>query len=248
MSDVRLSVILPGYNESHAVAAAVGRYVAALEGGGMSDFELVVVDDGSTDGMGELADRLADRHARVRVIHMERNSGQVACILRGFREARGRVLTHNGMDLPFDPGDTPAAMAAIDGGADVVVVQRRTRESYGMVRKIVSWTNVLLVRLLFGSRFRDHNFVQFFRREVVESVPVLSNGVSTVTVELIVRAVRMGYAGVAIDAEYHQRTTGKSTVTLRKVGHAFLQVMHLWRLMRRGGRRRRSRTNAGGVS
>ena len=199
--------------------------------------------------MGELADRLADRHARVRVIHMERNSGQVACILRGFREAHGRVLTHNGMDLPFDPADTPAAMAAIDGGADVVVVQRRTRESYGIARKVVSWANVLLVRLLFGSRFRDHNFVQFYRREVVQSVPVLSNGVSTVTVEMILRAVRTGYAVVGIDAEYHERKTGKSTVTLRKVVHAFGQVMHLRLLLCTSPRkRRRSSKNAGAVS
>src|SRR5262249_18424386 len=157
-----LTVILPGYNERAALAAAVDAYRASLTRNGI-DFELLVIDDASTDGMGELADRLATCDSRLRVLHHERNQGQVACILHGFREARGCFLTHNGMDLPFHPNDTVTALALLREGADVVVVERRDRKSYGTVRKVLSWVNVFLLKAVFRSPFRDHNFVQFFR-------------------------------------------------------------------------------------
>src|SRR5438045_95941 len=93
-----ISVVLPGYNERAALEAAVNAYRSTFEREAV-DFELLVIDDASTDGMGSLADKLAAEDRRVRVFHHPCNRGQVAGILRGFREARGRYVTHNGMDL-----------------------------------------------------------------------------------------------------------------------------------------------------
>jgi len=235
-ADPLLSIVLPGYNEVDALEWAVDRYLEALARCGVGDFEIILVDDGSTDGTGPLADRIARKHRRVRVLHNERNVGQSASLLRGFGLARGRILTWNGVDIPFQPEDMAKVLPWFDGPVDVVVVQRSSRQAYGIVRKIISWSNVLLLRLLFASPFRDHNFVQFFRREVIESIEVRSAGVSTVTAELIIRAKRQGYRVVAVDAEYHQRTAGKSTITLGKTVHAFLETMRLWWLMQTGGR------------
>lgn len=232
MSGILLTVVLPGLNEFDALPLAIERYGDALARCGVDDYELIIVDDGSTDGMGELADRIAGERPKVRVLH-QKNQGQVASILRGFASARGRILTHNGMDLPFDPGDTAVAVECVRKGADVVVVQRKTRESYGYWRRTVSVANVFLARFLFGSQFVDHNFVQFYRREAVASAPVLSRGVSTVTLELIVRMRRMGYRLVGMDSEYHRRESGKSTITLRKTLHAFMETVRLWWLMNR---------------
>ena len=231
MLNIALTIVLPGFNERETLPSAVKRYMGALAQSGVDDYELLIVNDGSTDGMDEIANRLANEHSQIRVLHQE-NQGQVASILRGFENARGSVVTHNGMDLPFEPKATASVLHLFDEGADVVVVQRRSRESYGLFRKAVSWSNVGLVRLLFGSPFQDHNFVQFYRREVIESVPIRSSGVSTVTLELIVRARRMGYRVVAIEAEYYQRQTGKSTVTMKRIVHAFLETIRLWRIMR----------------
>jgi hypothetical protein len=113
-----------------------------------------------------------------------------------------------------------------------VVVERNDRTSYGLVRKAVSWVNLLLVRLLFRSPCRDHNFIQFYRREIIEAVPVRSTGVSTVTLEFIVRASRQGFRVVRMAADYHQRRAGRSTVTARKVFHALVQTLRLWLLLR----------------
>jgi dolichol-phosphate mannosyltransferase len=231
-STPEISVVLPGYNERAALEAAVNAYRSTFERDGIN-FELLVIDDASTDGMGPLADQLAADDGRVRVFHHACNRGQVAGILRGFREARGRYVTHNGMDLPFHPDDTAKPMALLRGGADVVVVERSGRNAYGMTRKILSWGNTALLRVLLGSPFTDHNFVQFFRRDVVAALPVQTSGVSTVTPELILRARHAGYRVVSLPADYHRRQTGRSTVTVAKVARSARELFRLWQALRR---------------
>jgi dolichol-phosphate mannosyltransferase len=226
-----LSVVLPGYNERAALETAVNAYRSSLEREGI-DFELLVIDDASTDGMGGLADQLAAADARVRVFHHERNQGQVAGILRGFREARGRYVTHNGMDLPFHPDDTVAPLSLLGEGADVVVVERTDRNSYSLVRRLLSRGNGFLLQALFASPFTDHNFVQFFRREVAAALPVQTSGVSTVTPELILRALRAGYRVTSFPADYHRRQTGRSTITTTKVARTARELFRLWNVMR----------------
>lgn len=224
-----LSVVLPCWNEEAALPGAVAVYLSALPASGVESFEVLIVNDASTDRSGAIADELARSDPRVRVLHHERNQGQVAGILNGFRAARGEVVTHNGVDLPFDPADTAAMLQVIREGADVVVVERTTREAYGLLRKVLSAGNVALWRLLFGSPFRDHNFVQFYRRAVVAGLPVVSRGVSTVTPELIVRARRAGFRVVARPAAYHRRRSGSSSITVKKVAHAAIETLRLWR-------------------
>lgn len=228
-ADPKLTVILPGYNEESSLLRAVDQYRDELPG--MVDFEIIIVDDGSTDGMGVLADEIARDDSRVRVVHQARNLGQAASILHGFDEAEGLLVTHNGVDLPFHPRDVRRVLLCFEEGADVVVVERANRTAYGIVRKIISWCNVFLLRLLFDTPFRDHNFVQFFRRDIIRSIKVRSRGVSTVMPELIFRARRCGYDVVSITADYHKREIGNSTITARKVFHSVLETIRLWRLM-----------------
>ncbi len=226
-----LSVVLPAFNESNGLRAAVSCYLAELSAAGI-DGELIIIDDASTDGTGAVADELAANDARVRVVRHERNLGQVAGIRNGFRHARGAIVTHNGVDLPFHPRDTRRMIEAIRAGSDVVVVQRASRAAYGIRRKVISWANIGMLKLLFGSPFVDHNFVQFYRSEVTRRLPIRSNGVSTVTPELIFRAIRAGYRVTAETAEYHERRTGTSSIRLGKVLHAFGQTIRLWGLLR----------------
>jgi glycosyltransferase involved in cell wall biosynthesis len=235
LSAPELSIVLPCYNEQANLASAVTTYYQELAVAGFEDCEIIVVNDASTDRTGELADELAQRDPRLRVVHHDRNQGQSAAILNGFRAARGRVLTHNGIDLPFHPRDVARMLALIREGADVVVVERSNRQAYNLVRKVISWCNILLLRLLFGSPFADHNFVQFYRREVFEAVPVLSRGVSTVTAELIFRALGAGFQVQSCPAEYHARQIGCSTITPRKVLYAVVETFRLWWLTRPGG-------------
>jgi len=233
-----LTVVLPAYNEEAALQVTVEAYIETFRADGLDDWELILVNDGSSDRTGEVAEALARGDARIRAIHHARNQGQSAAFLRGCREARGEVITWNGADLPFHPRDVKRMLAEIRNGADMVVVERSHRKAYNLRRKIISWSNVLVLRMLFGSPFRDHNFVQFFRREVLESMRIVSAGASTVTAEIIFRAMRGGWRVVPVAAEYHQRTLGESTITPGRIVHTVGQTFRLWQQMRsepRGG-------------
>lgn len=226
-----LSIILPGYNERESLAAAVEAHRRACESGGIGDFEMIIVDDASSDGMDEVARQLAANDRRIRVLTHIANGGQVEAILTGFRAARGAVVTHNGIDLPFDPNDLIHVMSRFDNGADVVVVERRDRRAYGWGRTLLSWANVAVLRLLFRSPVRDHNFVQFYRREVFASLAVRSRGVSTVTAELIVRAFAAGYRIDRVKADYHARRAGRGTVGAGKAFAALRETLRLRALL-----------------
>jgi glycosyltransferase involved in cell wall biosynthesis len=229
---IELSVILPAYNEGAAVAKAVERYAAALPRF-CRNFEIVVINDGSTDDTLLVARDAARDRPYVRVLNNETNLGQSRSLLRGFAEARGAAVMHNAMDLCFDPDDTGLVLDVLRQGADVVVVERKDRQAYGIVRKVISWGNILLTQALIGSPFTDHNFVQAFRRSVLEAIQVETTGVSTVTTELIVKAHRLGLNVRSLSAAYHARREGKSTITLGKILHTMRELRRLGAIMRR---------------
>jgi undecaprenyl-phosphate 4-deoxy-4-formamido-L-arabinose transferase len=229
---VELSIILPAYNEGPAVVEAIEQYAACLARLGIT-YELLVIDDGSRDNTRQLAEQAARRHPGVRVLCNPANRGQVATILRGFAECRGQAAMHNGVDLPFAPADTGRVVECLRAGADIVVVERANRRAYGWFRKAVSWGNIALVKLLLGSPFSDHNFVQAYRRPVLEAIAVESAGVSTVTPELILKGLRRGFQVHAITAAYQPRRHGQSTITVRKIVCALVELVKLWRILRR---------------
>jgi len=137
------------------------------------------------------------------------------------------------VDLPLAPEDTSLLLDALRSGADIVVVERRNREAYGVIRKLISWSNVALVRLLLRSPFLDHNFVQAYRRSALERLPVESAGVSTVTAELISKGVAAGYKVVSVPATYHARRAGRSSVTVRRIVRSILELLRLRAILRR---------------
>lgn len=222
-----LSIVLPGYNEHQSLAAAVDAHRRACDVMGISGFEIIIVDDASTDGMDQVAAQLTAADPRVRVLTHTVNRGQVAAILTGLRAARGKIVTHNGVDLPFNPNDLSHVWPRLAAGADVVVVERLDRRAYGWGRKLLSWINVALLRLLFHTPVSDHNFVQFFRRETLVHLPLRSRGVSTVTAELVVRAFAAGYRVDRIAADYCARRAGRGSVTLWRAAAALTETLRL---------------------
>ena len=230
-----LSVVLPAFNECAGIAAAVAAYRESFARQGFEAWELLLVDDGSRDGTAEAIDGLAQLDPRIRALHHVQNQGQVPALLTGFAAAIGETVTHNGVDLPFSPDDTAAARERLARGLDLLVVERQDRSSYGVARKVVSWGNSLAWRTLFRSPFRDHNFVQFFRRRALPEIWPQSRGVNTATAEMILRAVRLGRRVEAMPAFYHQRQTGRSSVRFRSVVRAVRAVGGLW-WRTRGGR------------
>jgi glycosyltransferase involved in cell wall biosynthesis len=226
LGPIELSLVLPAYNEGSAIRRAVEKYLPVLAAL-CTDFEIIVIDDGSTDDTRLHAEAAARLHSSIRVLSNPTNCGQAATLCRGFREARGDVVTHNGVDLPFAPEDTCRLLECLGAGADVVLVERIHRQAYGMFRKLISWTNILFVRAMFRSPFNDHNFVQAYRRSVLHRIPIESRGVSTVTTELILKALALGLNVQALKIPYHPRNHGHSSITLVKILHTVLELLHL---------------------
>lgn len=205
---IELSVILLGYNEQENIEASVRSCDSALDRLGIT-YEIIVVNDGSNDRTGEIADELAANLSFVRVIHNPINLNVGSSLLIGMRAARGRFVTHNSMDLPFDPAEIGRLVEKF-GSSDVVVVVRTGRSAHSLWRQITSLTHHWIVRLLFFIDVRDMNFVQAYRREILADIPVRARSPAFVTPELIIRALRRGYRITEVEAHFHKRRFGKA--------------------------------------
>jgi glycosyltransferase involved in cell wall biosynthesis len=136
MTTPGVSLVIPVFNEEESLAVLAGEIRAALEPAGIS-YEVIYVDDGSTDGSPAVLQALAREDPRVRVIRQRRNSGQSAALDAGFRFARGGVVVTLDSDLQNDPADIPRLLERMSGDYDVVSgVRTRRRDSW--VRRISS--------------------------------------------------------------------------------------------------------------
>jgi glycosyltransferase involved in cell wall biosynthesis len=203
-----LSLILPALNEEGNLEAALNRSVAALDGC-CREFEIIVIDDGSTDRTAAIAEAYAAADPRVRVLRNARNENYGVSLRRGIEAARCDWVSHNGADLPLAPEDYPQFFAHFDD-ADVVVATRMTKEAHSAWRRVTSGVNHLLLQLLFSPRSSDLNFTQFYRRTIFERISPLSTSPAFITPELILRAERSGLRVLETEAEFRRRSAGKA--------------------------------------
>ena len=208
MTPPSLTLILPGYNEEASIEEAV-RSALALLAGLAPEHEIVIVDDGSTDGTPALADRLAAESPAVRVIHNPVNLGVGISVLIGFHAATKDVVLHSAMDRPFDLADLKEVLPLFPA-ADVVAIVRTDRTAHAPWRKLTSWVNHWMIRLLFRCGLRDMNFVQLYKREVLQRVRVKAKSPAFVTPELLIRARDQGFRIVEARLPFHPRRAGKA--------------------------------------
>ncbi|HYD47449.1 MAG TPA: glycosyltransferase family 2 protein [Terriglobales bacterium] len=224
---MQLSVIYPAYNEELNIRRTVERSLAALREI-FTEFELLIIDDGSRDATGAIADELAAVHPEIRVIHQPRNLGGGAALVCGLGQARGELITHNGMDYCFDLRDLRLMLPLLEE-ADIVVATRTSRPGYSAYRKLNSVVNVWLLNRLFGLNLRDYNFVQIYKRAVVDAIRVEGRSASFVTAELMIRARDLGFRLRQIDIEYHAREFGVATSgNPRVVARSVWETIHFW--------------------
>jgi len=229
-----ITVIYPTYNEEKNLRATIERSLAALRPL-FREFEVLIVNDCSKDATPQLAEQLAAEHPEVRVLHNEKNLGSGGAWAHGLRQARGQLITHNGMDYPFDLADLALMMPLLDE-ADVVVAVRKDRETYTLFRKITSWGNLALLNILFPLRLRDYNFTQLYKRQVLEAVETETRSAAFITPETMIRAHDLGFRVKPIPITYHPRLHGVATSGSFCVIYTSLRdMLRFWvrRLLRR---------------
>jgi glycosyltransferase involved in cell wall biosynthesis len=194
-----------------AAREACGSLIAAGE---IGDYELLVIDDASTDRTGAIADAIAAADRRVRVVHHPKNRKLGGSLKTGFAEARGDLVLYTDADLPFDMDELQKACRLMRHyEADILSAYRFDRTGEGYVRVIYSTIYNILVRVLFGVRIRDINFAfKLCRRRVLDEIELVSEG-SFIDAELVIRTIRSGGKVVQFGVDYFPRTRGVSTLS-----------------------------------
>ena len=234
-------LVVPTYNEVGNLEALVRDVLETLRRASPEGFVVLIVDDNSPDGTGDLADRLAAEHAPVRVLHRPAKGGLGPAYLAGFAEAlaggAGYVMEMDA-DFSHDPADLSALLDAARDGADVVLGSRYVPgggvTDWGPVRRLVSRGGSWYARVALG--MREHDLTggfKCFRRAALETIElgtVRSQGYAF-QIELSYRAARRGLRIVEVPIVFRERRVGTSKMSARIALEAFWRVpqMRGWR-------------------
>jgi glycosyltransferase involved in cell wall biosynthesis len=228
-----LSIFFPMWNEEAYVERAVDAAGAVCDElvaqGQLSDYELIIVDDASTDATPEIADRLAREDPRIKVVHHPVNRKLGGSMKTGFAAATGDLVLYTDADLPFDFTELHKALRIMRiYESDIVSAYRHDRTEEGSSRAIYTFFYNLLIRLMFGVKMRDINFAfKLCKRHIFEHIQLQSEG-SFIDAELVIRAKKLGFVVTQFGVDYFPRTRGQSTLSSPAIIAKILQEM--WQL------------------
>jgi glycosyltransferase involved in cell wall biosynthesis len=214
----KLSVFFPMWNEQdyieRAIDAAREECEDLMSGGDIGDYELIIVDDASTDATPDIAARLSAHDHRIRIVRHPENRKLGGSMKSGYAAASGDLVLYTDADLPFDMHDVHKAIRLLRYyDADMVSAYRFDRTGEGYVRTVYSFFYNMMVRVLFGVRMRDINFAfKLCRTRIFEHVELKSEG-SFIDAELAVKAHKYGYTVIQFGVDYFPRTRGVSTLS-----------------------------------
>lgn len=232
ISPLSISVFFPCYNEEENVentTRAALEHVAKLS----DDFEIIIVNDGSKDRTGEIADALAADISHVRAVHNNPNLGYGGALQKGFREATKPWVFYTDGDGQFDFAELEKLLP-LATKFDIVSAYRIKR-SDPIIRKIngAAWTT--LVNVVFGMWIRDIDCAfKLFPRKLFDEIEMCSGG-ALIDAEILARAKRKGYSVGQIGVHHYPRTAGEQTgANLGVILRAFKELMLLRGRIARG--------------
>lgn len=232
-----ISLVYPMFNERKCIVQALNHAVSVLPIVA-SRWEIIVVDDGSTDGCGKIADHAARSHPNIRIVKHAQNRGLGKTLRDGFAEARHEVVLYSDADLPYDLSILKTALPRLKE-AELIAGYRLTRRETA-VRFIYSKVYNALIRLLFGLPVRDVNFsFKLFKRSILDSVRLESEG-SFIDAELLIKVREAGFAIGEVGVVYLHRRHGLSKLSsLPVILKIFQEGARQWLRWKKRGRRPR---------
>jgi len=220
-----LSVVVPIKDECanlRPLHEKLSRALVPLLGQALSDYEIVLVDDGSSDGSFAVLEELAGKDERVKVIALRRNFGQTPALRAGIDWSRGDVLVTMDGDLQNDPADIPMLLAKLNEGHDAVFGLRKNRQDRMLMRKLPSFLGNWLIRKVTGSQIKDMGCtLRAMRRELAEALPLYGEMHRFVPVLAKMHGARV----TQVDVEHHPRVAGQTKYNLSRSVRVLLDLI-----------------------
>jgi glycosyltransferase involved in cell wall biosynthesis len=216
MTSPKLSIVIPVFNERPTILTVIESVQASLQRQGLSNHEIIAVNDGSTDGTAEVLETVPG----IRFIDLMRNCGKGGAVKAGFEAATGDIFLIQDADLEYNPDDYSAVIAPIAAGrADVVMGSRFLKErprffigkkkSPYFAHYVGNNLIVILTNVLYRYRATDYEgCYKAFRREVIRAIPIRSNGFEYDN-ELICKVLKRKLRVVEVPIHYKPRTYGQ---------------------------------------
>jgi glycosyltransferase involved in cell wall biosynthesis len=225
-----ISVVLPAHNEEAVIAGVVANCVEALARI-VDDFEVIVVDDGSADRTGEIADGAAAADPRVRVVHTVTNRGYGGALRAGFDAAGKPLVFFMDSDGQFDIGDI-ARLVPMAAAGNPAVIGYRERRQDPPLRLVNAWAWNRLVRWLFHFRVRDIDCAfKLYDTSLVRSLDVQASG-AMINTEMLAKVFRLGIVPVEVPVRHFPRLHGQPTgANLGVIVKAFGELRSLRRYL-----------------
>ncbi len=230
MADTEVTAIIPVYNDREALEAALPQSIETL-GRITGRFEIIVAEDGSTDGSPELVQGFSRTDPRVLLLHSDERLGRGRALDRAITEAKGSIVCYYDVDLATGMEHLEELIGAIRSGADVATGSRLLPQSDSQRtggREIASRGYNFLVRLILGSRVHDHQcgFKAFRKERIVPVLPSVRAYHWFWDTELLVRCQRMGYKVAELPVRW--RPGKGTTVKLKDVFAMGSSILRLW--------------------
>jgi glycosyltransferase involved in cell wall biosynthesis len=208
-SNITLSVFFPAYYDEKNIEKVVEAAIKVLEELKLKDYEVIIIEDGSPDKTGEVADKLAEKYSKVRVIHHEKNLGYGATLKDGFLNAKLDYVFYSDGDNQFDLNELKKFVALIPY-SDMVIGYRKKKQ-YSTYRKVTSLSYNYVLRYLFGIDYVDVDCAfkviktDLFKKIKINSVDAF------IDAEILLKAQLLGYTTTEVGVKHLPRMDGIST-------------------------------------
>jgi dolichol-phosphate mannosyltransferase len=226
---VNLSVVIPAHNEAEVVEPTLRGLIAQLDPEGI-DYELLVVDDASSDGTGDVVRRLAQEQPRVRVVRNEAPNGFGFAVRKGLESFRNDAVVIVMADGSDDPRDVVLYFRVLEAGYDCAFGSRfmpgAQVHDYPKLKLLINRIVNTGIRMLFRHSYNDTtNAFKAYRRDVIENLRPLLSHHFNMTVELPLKAITRGFSYAIVPTSWTNRAAGTSKLHLNEMGSRYLFIV-----------------------